>query len=276
MVRILAVEDEPLALEMMAEAIRRVCPQAELQEFTAPSRALAFARENPCDIAFLDIRMRGMSGVELARQLRQLLPRINIIFVTSYDEFTGDAMRMHASGYIMKPVTEEKVRGELADLRYGIGTPGHEPSPPEQCLLQIHCFGNFDVFTADQRLIHFERSRAKETLAYLVYRRGASCTVREIASVLFEDESYDKRQQAYAQKIISSMLGTLKKYRAEAVIEKSYNSMALNTALVSCDYYNYIAQQNGAAKRFYPGEFMAQYSWAEYMTGYLNRIQNGM
>lgn len=307
--KILAADDEILALEMLTDAIRKAYPDAEVYDFFSPSRLFAFAREHPCDIAFLDIRMRGMTGVELARKLKTLSPRINIIFVTSFREYTGDAMDMHASGYIMKPVTAEKIRAEISDLRYQIsslpeskGTPtaswknsisgiiqpearanskksdavleeDHIPAGKEPPLLRFQCFGNFDVFTPDHNLIHFERSRSKELLAYLVYLHGSSCTVREIAAVLFEDGVYDRKQQAYVQKIISSMQNTLRKYRAERIIHKSYNSLALNTALADCDYYDFIRGNSSGTKNAYTGSFMAQYSWAEFMAGYLDRIQ---
>jgi two-component SAPR family response regulator len=51
--------------------------------------------------------------------------------------------------------------------------------------------------------LHFERSKAKEIFAYLIYKHGASCTIREIAAILFEDEPYDRKQQWHIQKIIS-------------------------------------------------------------------------
>ena len=117
---------------------------------------------------------------------------------------------MHASGYIMKPVTAEKIRAEISDLRYQIsslpeskGTPTASwknsvsgimqsevransqksgaaleedqiPAGKEPPLLRFQCFGNFDVFTPDHNLVHFERSRSKELLAYLVYLHGSS------------------------------------------------------------------------------------------------------
>lgn len=263
--KILTIDDEILALEMMTDAVRQVFPDAEIYDFSSPFKLLSFARNNPCDIVFLDIQMRGMSGVDLARKLKDLYPKINIIFVTSYSEFTKDAMEMHASGYIMKPVTVEKIIAEVSDLRYQVGFSEH-------VLLRIHCFGNFEVFTPDNHLLHFERSRAKELLAYLVYLKGASCTVKEIAAVLFEDHSYDRKQQAYMQKIISSMLNTLRKYHAETVIEKSYNCIALNTSLVSCDYFDLLHGRITVKGSVYSGNFMSQYSWAEFMTGYLERI----
>ena len=264
--KILVADDEIQALEVQTDAIRKAYPEAAVYDFFSSSRLLAFARENSCDIAFLDIQMRGMSGVDLARKLKTLCPRIHIIFVTSFSEFTGAAMSLHVGGYIMKPVTAEKIKAEVSDLQY------RNQGRDNAFLLKIHCFGNFDVFTPDNRILHFECSRAKEVLAYLVYLHGASCTVREIAALLFEDGLYDRKQQTYVQKMVSSMLSTLRKYHAESIIEESYNSMALNTFLVSCDYYDFM--KGTGTKLSYPGKFMSQYSWAEYMTGYLERIQN--
>ena len=72
-------------------------------------------KNTPADIAFLDINMRGMTGVELAKKLKDLCPKINIIFVTGYEEYKGDAMDLRASGYILKPVTKEQIDKELTD-----------------------------------------------------------------------------------------------------------------------------------------------------------------
>ena len=102
---IIIADDEPLALEMTCEAVREVCPKANIYPFSKPSRLLEFAKETRCKIAFLDICMRGVSGIDVAKQLKEIIPDINIIFVTGYDEYTKDAMAIHASGYIEKPVT---------------------------------------------------------------------------------------------------------------------------------------------------------------------------
>ena len=262
--RIFAADDEPLALDMLTDAIVEAAPDAEVAAFLKPSALLQHAKEHPADAAFLDIRMRGMTGVALAKRLKELLPALNIIFVTGYEEYAGDAMAMHASGYIRKPVTAEKVRAELRDLRNPV-------RPAERAGLRIKCFGNFDVYTPDGAALHFARAKAKELLAYLVYRAGASCSVKEIAAALFEDGAYDKKQQGYVQKIISSMMQTLRAAGAEAVIKKNYNSISVDTARVDCDYYRFAAL-DAAAVNAYSGEFMSQYPWAEFAIGYLEEV----
>ncbi len=157
----------------------------------------------------------------------------------------------------MKPVTAEKIAEEMEDLRFPI-------VPKSGVLLRVQCFGNFDVFTLDGKPLHFERSRSKEVFAYLVHRQGSSCTIKEIAATLFEDMPYDKKQQAYIQKIMSAMMKSLKKVGAEKVVNKSYNSLSVNPSLLDCDYYRF-KELDGGAVNAYQNEYMAQYYWADFM-----------
>lgn len=263
---ILLIDDEPLALEMLKDSVTEACPDAVLHPFLKTSEALAFLQANPVDIAFLDIQMRGMSGLEMAVKCKQLYPKINLIFATGYDSYAIDAMTMHASGYIMKPITAEKVKKELMNLRHPLQSrPGTK--------LQVKCFGNFDVCLPDGTPLQFARAKSKELLAYLVYRKGTPCSVRELAAVLFEDSDYDRKQQVYLQKIISSMMQTLKQYDLASIVQKRYNSISLDVSVLDCDYYRFLELDPGAINS-YTGEFLSQYSWAEFMTGYLDRLTN--
>ena len=254
--KILCCDDEKLALQMLEMAVKQAKPEADIRAFKYADELLAEAKANGCDIAFLDIHMRGMNGVELARQLKQVNPKMNIIFVTGFSDYTGDAMRLHASGYIMKPVTKAKVEEELADLRFPV-------VPKSDALLRVQCFGNFDVFTPEGKPLRFERSKSKEVFAYLVHRHGSSCTKKEIAAVLFEDMPYDNNQQMYVQKIMSSLMKSLKAAGAESVIEKSYNSVSVNVDLIDCDYYRFQELDAGAVNA-YQNEYMSQYYWADF------------
>ena len=176
--RILCLDDERLALKMLVNCVKKVKPDAEVEAFGDQDELIADAKGNGCDVAFLDIHMRGMTGVQVAKKLKEINPKLNIIFVTGFSEYKGEAMDMKASGYIMKPVTKEEVAQELEELRFPI-------VPKKDAILKVQCFGNFDVFTPDGKPVHFDRSRAKEIFAYLVHRHGSSCSSREIAAALF-------------------------------------------------------------------------------------------
>ena len=213
-------------------------PDADITAFEYPDELLGDAKENGCDIAFLDIHMSEMTGVELAKELKAVNPKMNIIFVTGFSEYAGDAMELHASGYIMKPVTKEKVERELCDLRFPI-------EPKSNALLRVQCFGNFDVFTPDGAHVRFERSKAKEVFAYLVHKQGSSCTTREIFAAIFEDEPYEKKLQNLLQTYIYAMIKSLK-------------------AVLDCDYYRFMELDAGAVNA-YQNEYMSQYYWADFL-----------
>jgi len=256
--KILAVDDEKIALEVLVEAIQKAEPNAEVFSFRNAIEAVEFVSKNPIDIAFLDISMRELSGVKVAEMLKQRCPSVNIIFSTGYDEYRDVAFDLHASGYLTKPITTDKVKKELQDLRHPLDRNGSVQK--RGCLIKASCYGNFDAFTMDGESIYFDRQKAKELFAYLVFRHGASCTVKEIAAVLFEDAEYDRRTQTYLQKIISSMMQALRTIGAEEIINKKYNCLGVVAELIDCDYYRAL---DTGDKTGYFGEFMSQYSWAE-------------
>ena len=255
--RILCLDDEYLALQMLENCVREVKPDADVEGFDDQDELLESAEKSGCDVAFLDIHMRGMTGVEVAKRLKEINPKMNIIFVTGFSEYKADAMDMRASGYIMKPVSEEEVERELSDLRFPI-------IPKDGALLKVQCFGNFDVFTPDGTPVHFERKKSKEIFAYLVHRHGSSCTTREIAAVLFEDAPYDLNKEKYLQTLYSAMFKALKAVKADAVIHKTRDSLSVNTKLLDCDYYRFMELDAGSVNS-YCNEYMSQYYWAEFM-----------
>lgn len=255
--RILCVDDEELALQMLEMSIKKAKPDAEVIAFDDQDELIEDAEKNGCDIAFLDIHMRGTNGVEVAKKLKEINPKMNIIFVTGFSEYAGEAMSLHASGYIMKPVNKAKVEKELADLRFPI-------VPKSNALLRVQCFGNFDVFTPGGEHVRFERSKAKEMFAYLVHKQGTSCTSREIAAILFEDEPYDEKNQNLMQTYIYALKKSLKNVGAEAALVHTYNAFAVNTEVLDCDYYRFKELDSGAVNS-YQNEYMSQYYWADFL-----------
>lgn len=254
---IIAIDDEFPALNLLLEALKEVRPDDNITGFSDPDELIDYVKENKVDVACLDIQIYETTGLEIADAIKEIQPRINVIFVTAFGDYVNDAMKMHASGYIRKPVTADELRRELEDLRYEIEDGGDKP------ILKVKCFGNFDVFDSEGKNVHFSRAKAKEAFAYLICKNGSSCTINEIGGELFEDEPYDSKKKNYIQKILSTMNKDLEAVGATDVIRKSYNSIAVDVKQIDCDYYHYLAGDETAEAK-YRGEFMNQYSWAEY------------
>ena len=123
-------------------SVQEACPTAQVSKFQSAQEALRFLENNQCDVAFLDIHMRGCDGLTLAKKLKDLNPRCNIIFVTGYSEYAAEALSMHASGYIIKPVGAEAVQTELEDLRRsgsGRHQHPHDQSGPRRTEHHLRC-----------------------------------------------------------------------------------------------------------------------------------------
>ena len=117
---VLVVEDAPILLRGLIRTLREALPQARVQGFRTGAEALHCAAAHRVDIAFLDIELAGESGLELAAGLKQLNPRLNVIYLTSHTEYTRQALDSYCSGYVLKPLTPEKLRRELANLRFPV------------------------------------------------------------------------------------------------------------------------------------------------------------
>ena len=156
--KILALDDEQIALEGLVLAAKKAEPSAAIYSFRKPGEALEFCKTMSCEVAFLDIQMRNMSGVELAKKIKLLNPQTNIIFTTGYTDYMKEAFDIHASGYILKPVTPAKIQKELDNLRFPV-------LPAAKKKVRFQTFGNFEVFI-DGEPVRFKYEKTKEMLAY--------------------------------------------------------------------------------------------------------------
>lgn len=252
---ILAVDDEKNALDALKSVLHRALPEAEVCAFRSGADALAFTAQTPCTVAFLDIEMRDMNGLELARRLKDLHGSTNIVFVTGYNEYAIDAFAVHASDYLLKPATVEKVHEAMENLRT---PPSHMGSGKR---VRMQCFGNFEVFV-DGVPLRFTRRQTKEFLALLVDRKGAVMNTEQICATLFEDEIDTFQQKSKLRKLVADLSATLREADAEYVFLKHRNSFAVAVEEFDCDYYDFLRGLPSGVNA-YAGEYMSQYSWAE-------------
>lgn len=254
--KIIAADDETIALEVLVDSIKEAEPNAEVIPFKSGKDVLDYLAENSCDICFFDIEMRDMNGIELAYEAKKYNSKINIIFVTGYSEYTQDAFEVRASGYVLKPVTSVKIAEELRNLRNPVEEDKNNYS------VYVKTFGNFDVYAKGDPIV-FKRSRSKELLAYLIDRKGAGVTKKEIASILFPSQEYDRKVEDYINKIYREMTRSLNEAGLSDVVVKKRNYYAINPDKVKCDRYDFEKGKTSAIKA-YMGEYMQQYSWATF------------
>ena len=115
---VIIVDDRKIILSGALPVLEAVMPGATVTGFTRPSEALEYARANLVALAFLDIEMGKISGLELCQSLLEINPRTNIVFLTAYSDYAVDAWSTGASGFMLKPITAEGVQEQLKKLRY--------------------------------------------------------------------------------------------------------------------------------------------------------------
>ena len=262
---IIAIDDEELLLWRLERELEQVFPNdkitcfddtAELLEYTEK----VFSAGENIHYAFLDIQLSKGTGLEIAKKLRKTFPNAKIIFCTAFCEYAMDAFKLYANGYLLKPIKAKQIQELISTLEF---------SEEEKVIrVKIHTFGNFDMFI-DGKLAVFTKSKAKELLAYLVDRNGASVSSAEIGAVLWEDEIDSEVLKDRVQHVKKDLRDTLSQYGVEKILVSGWNSLAIDKSQVSCDYYDFLNGDSDAVKS-YLGEYMTNYSWSEETAGALS------
>jgi DNA-binding LytR/AlgR family response regulator len=107
--RVLAVDDEAPALEDLVRLLTAADAVADVRTASTGGEALAAVAENSFDALFLDVRMPGLDGVELARVLRRFADPPSVVFVTAYESAAVEAFELRAVDYLMKPVSRARL-----------------------------------------------------------------------------------------------------------------------------------------------------------------------
>ena len=112
---ILAVDDEPIMLWSLKDSLEKVFSKNDdtVKSFDEIDNAMNYIDslgEERLDYAFLDIKLRGINGIDFAALIKEKKPGVRIVFCTAYSDKALDAFKINAIGYLLKPITEEKIR----------------------------------------------------------------------------------------------------------------------------------------------------------------------
>ena len=115
---IIMVDDSKVILSDGLAVLEEVIPNATITGFIWPKEAIEYAKTNRVALAVLDIELGTASGLDLCRTLLEINPRTNVVYLTSYPDYSLDAWDTDACGFMVKPLTHEGVRKQLKKLRY--------------------------------------------------------------------------------------------------------------------------------------------------------------
>ncbi len=123
---VIMVDDNEVILSHGLTVLGEVMPSAAITGFIRSVEAIEYAKMNRVALAVLDIELGTASGLDLCRTLQEINPRTNVVFLTAYPDYSLDAWKTGASGFLVKPLTAESVKEQLKKLRYPFHTGGTE------------------------------------------------------------------------------------------------------------------------------------------------------
>jgi DNA-binding LytR/AlgR family response regulator len=189
--RAVIAEDEALFRDALVDLLRQEWPTLDVVAICEDgAAALEAIGETKPDVAFLDIRMPGLTGLEVARAMADISPATRIVFVTAYDQYAIDAFDKGAVDYLLKPVARERLRATIARLQ------SHLHQPPPAAALQ------HDLIAAltKQLATTLKIETPTEPLVWLTASSG-----RETRLIMVDDVIYFQSDSKYT--VVMTALG---------------------------------------------------------------------
>lgn len=223
--------------------------------FTNPYEALEYVKDgNAVELAFLDIEMPGMTGLELGAELKRVRPGIVIFYLSAHDIYMVEAFRSRSADYyILKPYSREDLqdaahRAKLLSVR-------------QKKRIYIETFGRFNIYL-DGQILLFKSGIAKEIMALLVHKCGTALSNKEAFFTMWEDVPYTHEKATGLRKGMCKLKDILESAGISDILISSGKEHSLDISKVDCDYYDFLNGSIEATKKFH-GEYMLDYSWGE-------------
>lgn len=211
-----------------------------------PKIVIDYVKANDVALAFLDINMPGINGLDLAKALIKARPAIKIAFVTGTDlkkEDIDPRLLPSVVGFLYKPLNANDFEKVLASF--------HD----KPLLLEAHTFGTFDCFVGG-RLVRFGSNKSKELLALLIVYEGKSLTMNQAITALWPDRDLDKAKILYRD-AVWRLRATLEEIGVPCVtFERAM--LTLNKSMVRCDYYEVLSGKAPLGEQ----DFLPSYDWS--------------
>ena len=207
MLNAIIVDDEKPAIEvlkLLLEKNGQICVAAS---FMSAIQALSAVQNLKPDVAFLDIEMPEMSGLELAEKMIEADNDMEIVFVTAYNKYALEAFRVNAIDYILKPLSSENIAQTVARLKKAKPSPPSLQTPTDKG--RVYCFGRLSVYGAGcGKEIKWRTAKTEELFAFMLQNLNSEVSKWKIEQVLWPECETDKLD-VYLHTTIYKMKKTL-------------------------------------------------------------------
>lgn len=259
----IVVEDDHHKFSMFLQAASQLSYIEIIGFFHEWTTAWNFLRCNPTDLIVLDVQTLGHSIIDIGKQLRKYFPDLKLLYITNTEtyHYALEAVRVNAAAYILKPYA-------AGDLDYAIKASKLLLREKRKRIF-ARTFGHFDLFVDDKAVV-FKSSKSRELLALLIDRCGGIVTSDQAIGTLWEYRANDEATQSLYSKVGKSLQKQLEEVNAGDLVNASRGAKSISMDKLDCDLYQLLAGDK-RVKEMYFGQYMVDYSWAEYRVPVLER-----
>lgn len=247
----IVVDDARPSLEYFIHQARKGQDNNKIVPFTDPHNALSFVKDHPADIAVLAMEMMGISGLEMALRVKEICPKIKIIFTAGISASTQGPFVICQHGYLSVPVDPEELEREIV---YALT---HTQELPKD---YIRTFGSF-AFIHGGAPMTFSRESSEEMLARLVFMRGQWVDSDRLAAMLTQQGDTPRIAMERVRSAAQDLLRDLKIHSFPDLVKRRRDAYSIDLTILPCDM-ELLLKGNVEMLNTYEGVFMSQYSWA--------------
>lgn len=218
---IIILDDEPLALKSLERQIEQFDGVNIIGKFSFPADAIAAVKKLQPDVAFIDIDMPEMNGIQVAEKLQSIDDSIAIVFVTAYEEYAVQAFELNAVDYVLKPVQPARLERTITRLMKEKMIERQIPmmNDNSEAQVRVQCSGAMNVFDQDGEPLHWRTAKSRELFAYLLYNRGKPVRKESLLELIWPDTEEKK--------------GFTQMYTTIYRLRKTFESASLNIRLLN-------------------------------------------
>ncbi|WP_339259639.1 response regulator [Lysinibacillus sp. FSL K6-3209] len=270
---IIIIDDEKMGIDVLSIMLGRLMQfQISIKgAFTTMADALILLEKETIDLAFLDIEMIDMHGLQVAKQLLLKQPSLQIIFVTAHAQFAVDAFDIEATDYLLKPVHEKRLSKAIMKAQQKWQLQKETTRDKRVSPLYAHTLGSFYLLDAQKEMVKWRTRKVRELFLYLWFHRKRPLLNVVILEELWPELEFEKAASNLHTSVYQ-LRKILKENGFEDPIQLVNNHYQLNVEIDSdfeelgqlLEREHHSEQTIQQVLNCYEGDFLAEeeYSWA--------------
>lgn len=239
MIRAFLADDEEHALNILKLLLLRTGEVEVVGTASNGFDAIERLRALRPDVAFLDIEMPGMNGVELAELILSEHLDIQIVFVTAYDQYAISAFEQEAVDYLLKPLEKDRLAKTVQRLKREAAKQRPSPAPVDNPVLRVRLMGDIAAEGAGQERIKWRTGKEKELFAFLALRGKERIHRDVLLNALWPEENY-RKAKGYLHTCVSFLRKDLRRLGFEGILKYEDEKYYLEPGAIETDYERWL------------------------------------